>query len=156
MLGNVRLLYPLLIECDLERWEAPQGADDENPERYYDAGLKRLTREGQKVEGQSKNFALAACLFTAGLKEKKTKTVEVSATYLVGVDCEGDEDVPEADSKTLLEQMAKSSAWPLFRAVFIHLGSQSGLELPLLPNEPKLRWLKLDETSEEPEVKNSA
>jgi len=150
-LAALKLLYPILMECNLERWDDAR-EDADKQERYYDSGLKPIVIDENETEGKFKNFAAAACVFTAGLKERESKIVEITATYLIGVDSTDREKLSESDAKSLLEQAALSSAWPLFRSLFIHLGSQSGLELPLLPNDPKIRWLKPDGTDEKPEA----
>jgi hypothetical protein len=85
---------------------------------------------------------VVVCEFSAGQKIKDTKILEIRATYFVAFG--GKTIMQVEEKKKLIEQIAGASAWPLFRDLFIHIGSQSGEELPLLPNVPKLRWLELE------------
>jgi len=154
--GNVapralRFFYPVLMECDLERWDTPESLESE-AERYYDFGIRPISADDIPEHGHSENFTAAACVFAAGLreKEKENKMVQISATYLIAVDMQNDQGFLKANSKTMLEEMAKASAWPLFRDLFIHIGSQSGMELPLLPNNPNIRWLKPQKAENDP------
>jgi hypothetical protein len=84
---------------------------------------------------------------TGGLKIREVKTLEIEATYFVAFSCDGE--LGDDEKKHLLEQMAVSSAWQRFRDLFIHIGSQSAEELPLLPNRPKMRWLEPQEEGAE-------
>jgi hypothetical protein len=129
---RLRLYYPVLDHINVERNEIPDDSDDEEPQRFYDVALQPITDE------LSKRLALALCIFTAGQKIKETKIFEVQAVYMIAVNA-------GPDAKAVLEQLSKSAAWPMFRSLFIHIGSQSGLEIPLLPNVPKRRWVKPDE-----------
>jgi hypothetical protein len=142
-LGGVSLFYPILVDCNLERSDAPGGVGDLEPERFYDSAIQPV------VEQSDEKLSIAVCLFSAGQKLKNVKIVKIDATYFVAVHHEkGHLALSSADRKNLLEQMASASAWPLFRALFVHMGSQTGMELPLLPNIPKLRWLKPDQKAE--------
>ena len=144
-LSGVRLLYPVLMDCDLQRYDPPN--EGEEPERFYDAVLRPVLVP-DTGPGTSKNFAIASCEFAAGTKTAEEKIVEVSATYLIAIDCMAEGNAPVAETRALLAQLAAVSAWPLYRDLFIHLGSQSGLELPLLPNNPKFRWGRADDAEE--------
>jgi hypothetical protein len=67
--------------------------------------------------------------------------LEIQAIYYVAFRYDGG-NISEKDKRHVLKELAASAAWPLFRDLFIHVGSQSGEELPLLPNLPKLEWLE--------------
>jgi hypothetical protein len=139
IIGGLSLYYPILVDCNLDWPVAPENTENEKPERFYDAAI-RIS------DGASKEAFIAVCSFSAGQKLKETKIFEIRATYLVAVGHSDGFDVLKApDRKKLLSEVIECSAWPLYRALFVHMGSQTNLELPLLPNVPKLRWLKSDE-----------
>jgi hypothetical protein len=140
VLENIRLFHPVLIVCGLDRSTPPGDAAGEKPERFYDSAVRLVE------PSRASKVSVAACIFSAGQKIKDFKTLTIDATYFVAFKC--DEELAEGDKKRLLEQLARSSAWQLFRDLFIHMGSQTGEELPLLPNSPKLRWLKPQEEAE--------
>jgi len=135
-LSDLSLFYPVLAEfiVDINEDGVRAREDDENKsDRFYDVAL-------QSTEGVHKNFSVATCAFSAGKKIKETKVIEVKATYFVGMT--KSEALSESDRRHMLEEMAASSAWSMFRSAFSHIASQTGLELPLLPNVPKVRWLE--------------
>jgi hypothetical protein len=139
------LYYPILLECRLERTEVPTEQNSEKPERFYDSAIRPVNQTDESL-------GIGLCEFSAGLRLNEIKTLEISAEYFVGV--KGGRPFGASERKNMLEQSAKSSAWPLFRDLFIHMGSQTGAELPLLPNIPKIRWLKpKQELSESKEQK---
>lgn len=143
--GDVALFYPVLLDCQLGRSDPPEGVSEEKPSRFYDSTVRPF---GQSAKDR---LSVAICEFSAGHGFKDVKTLEIQATYVIAVRHPGSPEISEADRMRLLDQMAKSSAWPLFRNLFIHIASQTTEELPLLPNVPKLRWLKpQEETSKEP------
>lgn len=138
--GKVRLLYPVLASCTLNRNDPPEDARNEEVKRFYESTIRAVEL--------SKNPNVAVCEFSAGQTLKDTTILEIQATYFVAFSHE-DTSLPDTDKCKLLEEMAEAAAWPLFRDLFIHIGSQSGEELPLLPNVPKLRWLKPHEDADE-------
>jgi hypothetical protein len=142
-LGQIKLLYPVLGSCMLDRNDAPEGEHEDKAERFYDSALQALE--------VSKDYCFAACEFSAGKRIKETKIIEIRATYFIAFDLEQTVSVSDEDRRQMLWQMAESAAWPMFRDLFIHIGSQSGEELPLLPNVPKLRWLKSSEETKKSE-----
>jgi hypothetical protein len=142
-LGDIRLLYPALMDCNFERWDEPDKTQE--PERFYDLGLRPVDLDGTIEHSYSKNFSIATCLCAAGLRLKDKKVFEVTATYLIAFDCVSSRNVGEDEARRFLEQIAQSATWPLFRALFIHIGSQSGFELPLLVNVPRTRWFGPDD-----------
>ena len=131
--ARFKLFYPVLAECGFERNNPPEDAsEDDKTERFYDS-----TMEVPEEQGGTVNVVI--CEFSAGQKIKETRILEIRATYFVGLECTdlGSED----EKRAALQQLVAASAWPMFRDLFIHIGSQSGEELPLLPNSPKLRWI---------------
>jgi hypothetical protein len=89
-------------------------------------------------------LTVAICEFTAGQKINDKKTLEFNATYFVGFES-GDGDMAEDARREFVEELVSANAWPMFRDLFIHMGSQTGEELPLLPNVPTLRWMNSEE-----------
>jgi hypothetical protein len=140
VLKNIELFYPVLISCELSRNRAPETDKSEKPQRFYDATFELLSRgkEGERI------IAGAACEFSAGTKANKVKLVEIEATYFVAFSVRVTE-MSEEEGKHLLKEMAETAAWVQFRALFAQIASQSGEELPLLPNLPKIRWLERDQ-----------
>jgi hypothetical protein len=134
---TLKLYYPVLVDLDFERRESPDDTEEIEPERFYDSAVQ--------VEETSDGITVAVCSFTAGQKIKDTKVLEVNATYFIAIGDSQDIAISDADKNHLLEEATKCSAWQLFRSLFIHMGSQSGMEVPLLPNFPEIRWLKADE-----------
>jgi hypothetical protein len=140
VIAGLDFYYPVLIDCDMEWSTMPDNLEGEKPERFYDSGL-RLTEDATREK-----ITIAACLFSAGQKIKENKIFEFKASYLIAVSHASGRDIlHRAERKKLLEEMASTAAWPLFRSLFAHMASQTNLELPLLPNLPKLRWLKQEE-----------
>jgi hypothetical protein len=130
--AKFRLYYPVLAECELERASRPEGtSEDKEPERFYDCTLE-MSETGT-------NMSVAVCEFSAGQKIEETKILEIRATYFIGLRIA--ELKTEAEKKSALRELVSAAAWPMFRDLFIHIGSQSGEELPLLPSSPKLRWI---------------
>ena len=127
-LSGLHLYYPVLVSCELDRAtvdvEAKSG--DKEPERFYDCRVQPTSGEGA--------VTLAVCEFAAGKKLKDDKLVEVKATYYVGFSAENKMTIEQEDA--FLSELSRASAWPMFRDLFIHIGSQTGDELPLLPNIP--------------------
>lgn len=132
--GKLRLFYPVLGSCMLDRNDPPAKINDAKPERFYDAAIRLIVRPADSLN-------IGMCEFSAGQKVKDKIILQIDATYFIAFDI-GKTIVQDSDKRNLAEEMASASAWPLFRDLFIHIGSQSGEELPLLPNIPKLRWLK--------------
>jgi hypothetical protein len=131
----VNLFYPILADFSVEISEEAVKVEESGSkgDRFYDFVLHRF--RGSEDKGTS----VATCIFSAGKKINDKKTIEIKATYFVGVN--DSEALSEGDRKHLLEELASSSAWSMFRSAFAQIASQTGLELPLLPNVPKLRWL---------------
>jgi hypothetical protein len=144
-LSGVHLLYPVLMGCDLQILDPPKKG--EKSERFYDAVLRPVPADEKNKA--PRNLAIAACEFVAGTRTKEAKIIEISATYLIAIDCDAEGDAPEVQTRALLVEFARASAWPMYRDLFIHMGSQTGLELPLLPNDAKLRWARSDDHKEE-------
>jgi hypothetical protein len=131
--AKFKLYYPVLAECAFERNNPPEDvSDDDKVERFYDSTLEMPGDQTSAVK-------TVICEFSAGQKVKETKVIEIRATYFVGLSCADLKS--DSERKAALQQVAAASAWPMFRDLFIHIGSQSGEELPLLPNIPKLRWI---------------
>ncbi len=142
VIGGLDLYYPVLIDCNLD-W-SPEGPPGDTAERFYDSAI-RISEKAWKEE-----VTVAVCSFSAGKKVKENKIVEIRAAYAIAVSCTGDRNsLSRADRKKLLEEAAGVSAWPLFRSLFAQIASQTNLELPLLPNAPKLRWLRPGEEKHE-------
>jgi hypothetical protein len=138
IIKGLDLFYPILVDCDLDWSVTPESTDTETLERFYDSAIRLID------DSVKQKTTIAACQFSAGQKIKEKKVFEIQATYLIAVGhSDGGRDVlSKFDRKKLLEETATTSAWPLFRALFVHMGSQTNLDLPFLPNIPKLRWLK--------------
>jgi hypothetical protein len=117
----------------LNRHEHPPGHEEKEAGRFYQCLV-------HPVEIGSEPLTIAVCEFSAGQQVKDTRVLEIEATYFVGFRVD-ESQVSDVERRQILEQMAGAAAWPLFRDLFIHIGSQSGEELPLLPNVPKVRWL---------------
>lgn len=132
--GKLKLFYPVLGSCILDRNDSPEKVNEAKPERFYDAAIHLIVRPVDSLN-------VGVCEFSAGQKIKGKIILQIDATYFIAFDI-GKTIIQDRDKKNLVEEMASTSAWPLFRDLFIHIGSQSGEELPLLPNVPKLRWLK--------------
>lgn len=131
--AKFKLYYPVLAECTFERNNPPEDVSEEDKvERFYDSTLEMPGEQSSAVKA-------VICQFSAGQKVKETKIIEIRATYFVGLACADLKS--DSERKAALQQVAAASAWPMFRDLFIHIGSQSGEELPLLPNTPKLRWI---------------
>ena len=131
--AKFKLFYPVLAECAFERNKRPDGASEEDKaERFYDSTVELPDEPVGKVD-------VAVCEFVAGQQVKETNILEVRATYFVGIECTGLKSVEE--KRAILQEFVAASAWPMFRDLFIHIGSQSSEELPLLPNAPRLRWI---------------
>jgi hypothetical protein len=131
--------YPVLVDCVLEWGATPESVGGEKPERFYDSSL-RLADDNMKKSKMS----VAACFFSAGQKSKEKKIFEIRTMYLIAVKHSGERAaaINWADRTKLLEESAETAAWPLFRTLFAQMASQTNLDLPLLPNMPKLRWLQ--------------
>jgi hypothetical protein len=129
--AKLKFYYPVLGGCELERNLPPDGAGDAKVERFYDSTIQ--------MSDQTDDADLAVCQFSAGQKIKETRILEIRATYFVGLRF-ADANT-EGEIKSAMQEFVAASAWPMFRDLFIHIGSQSGEELPLLPNAPKLRWI---------------
>ena len=129
--GPFELFYPVLANCSLDRTPKPEGSEDADAERFYDAVIHPMdfSKAGDDI---------AVCEFSAGQKVKDVRVLEISATYFVGFRLA--DSGTDAIKTALVEQVVSAAAWPMFRDLFIHIGSQSGEELPLLPNVPMLRW----------------
>src|SRR5689334_16215616 len=112
--GRTELLYPVLLDCTLEREVEEQGVDEpdedeEKGERFYSAVLKQITT------GDGLNVGL--CEFSAGETERKVTVFKFSASYYVAFRANGS--TPSDESfRTLITQAATASAWPLFRALY--------------------------------------
>jgi hypothetical protein len=135
-LGGIVLYYPILASCSYER-EYREDVDTKKVNRFYDSAVELFapTDDG---------MTLALCQFSAG-QTLKEWTIKIEASYYIAFSHD-DIRIPNEVAKKLVKQLVESSAWPLFRDLFIHIASQSAEELPLLPNVPnKLRWLKSDE-----------
>jgi hypothetical protein len=132
LIGQLKLYYPVLFSCSLER--KPEGDGKRAAERFYDCALSLQTDDDEDLN-------VAICEFSAGQKSKDVKIIEIKAVYLIAYSDDGLSNEQLAEKKSFLKELAEISAWPLFRDLFIHAGSQSGAELPLLPNVPKIRWV---------------
>jgi hypothetical protein len=132
--ARVKLLYPVLHTCTLHTNNEPDDSGNAKPQRFYDATVRAM-------EQPRKRLNMASCQFSAGQKVKDISILEIEANYYVAFRSTENFEIADADKKALLEGIAASSAWPLFRDLYIHMASQSGEELPILPNIPKLRWL---------------
>jgi hypothetical protein len=130
---GARLLYPVLASCGLNRNDRPEGTKDAEPRRFYDCRIR-------PVESPDEPLSVAVCDFAAGQQIDDTRILEIEGTYFVGFEV-GRAQLSAAERRQLIEQLSIAAAWPMFRDLFIHIGSQSGEELPLLPNIPKVRWL---------------
>lgn len=140
IIAGLDLYYPILVDCNLD-W-SPESADDEKPERFYDTAIRTID------DSVKDKITIASCEFSAGEKTRKTKSFEIRATYLIAVSHTGGHDIlSKSDRKKILEEAASTSAWPLFRALYANMASQTNLQLPLLPNIPKLRWLRPGKSS---------
>lgn len=147
IIAGIDLYYPILINCNLD-WSPEEGTENEKPARFYDSGIRIMD------DLPKERTTIAICAFSAGQKIKDKISFEIRADYLIAVSHALSHDaLSRPEKKKLLEESAAASAWPLFRALFAHLGSQTNLELPLLPNLPKLRWLK---PGEHPNAKKNA
>lgn len=130
---KARLFPPILSDASFSRNTPPDDVEkDVQGERFYDATLYQY--------GDSGVVQIAICDFMAGQKIKDVNILEVRATYFVGVHLDN-YTATAAENKFALEELVSSSAWPMFRDLFSHIASQSGDELPLLPNAPTLRWI---------------
>jgi hypothetical protein len=115
----------------LDRSDTPEEAEADKIERFYESTIRSIKESHEPYIG--------ICEFSAGQKFGDTKLLEIQATYYVAFRYD-DGEISETDKRHLLKEVAESAAWPLFRDLFIHIGSQSSEELPLLPNLPKLEW----------------
>ena len=100
-------------------------------ERFYESTISSIK--------ESHAPYVAVCEFSAGQKFKDKKILEIQATYYIAFRYD-DGNFSEADKRHLFKELAEAAAWPLFRTLFIHVGSQSAEELPLLPTLPELDW----------------
>ena len=132
--------YPVLMDCSLNWSSNPENPSDEKPERFYDCGLRFAEDAMKETE-----LSPALCFFSAGQKIKDEKIFEVRAIYVVAVKLSGKNGATnKADIKKLLEEIAGTAAWPLFRTLFAQICSQATRDLPFLPALPKLRWFTPD------------
>jgi hypothetical protein len=145
-IAGMDFYHPILLDCNLD-WSPAESVDSrENqntkPLRFYDTALRY-------IEASEKNIStIATCAFSAGQKIEDKKILEARCTYMIGVKHGGGHSIlSKADRKKLLEEIAATAAWPLFRALFAQMVAQTIVELPLLPNIPKLRWIKASETA---------
>jgi len=150
LVAGLHLFDPVLVDCHLD-W-SPQ--DNESPkkedlERFYDCAIQFVERSPKL------KTTIASCAFTAGQRTKEKKHVfEVRSQYMVAVNHDGGFDaLSQPDRKKLLEAVARTSAWPLFRALFANMVSQTFVDLPLLSSIPNLRWTQPgeDESKEQQE-----
>lgn len=126
-------MYPVLASCAFDRASTPEEIEDDKIERFYKSTV-RSTKESQ-----AHPLYVAICEFSAGQKLKDIKLLEIQATYFIAFRYD-DESISDADKRHLWTEMAESTAWPLFRDLFIHVGSQSGEQLPTLPTTPNIKW----------------
>jgi hypothetical protein len=136
LLGQLSLFYPVLVSCTLERTATPEEAERDKIERFYESTISSVK--------ESYPPYVAFCEFSAGQKFKDTKILEIQATYFLAFRCD-DRTISETDKRHVLKELAQSAAWPLFRNLFIHVGTQSGEELPMLPNHANLEWRDSEE-----------
>jgi hypothetical protein len=134
-LGQLSLFYPVLVSCTLERTSTPE-AEQDKIERFYESTISSAKEPYPPY--------IAVCEFSAGQKFENKKILEIQATYFLAFRCD-DRSVSETDKRHVLKELAQSAVWPLFRNLFIHVGSQCGVELPMLPNLPNLEWRDSEE-----------
>jgi hypothetical protein len=141
--GNLRLYYPILSSCMMERSDFPQEEtkNKKKKTRFYDAVIQ--------IIDSNANIDMALCEFAAGQKLADKKIIEIKATYFVGISLDGAK-LGVDDKNKLFIEMTQTSVWPMFRDLFIHIGSQASEELPLLPTVPRVR-LKANEDKTEKE-----
>lgn len=139
---RINLLYPVLLSCELSREaesenvDGADATDEKKPERFYDAVLKPITI--------SEDFNVGLCEFSAGEKSGDVVTLQFDASYYVAFRTNG-EKPDDAAFRKLMAQLAKISAWPLFRTLYSQTVSQANEDLPALPAQPKITWQKADE-----------
>jgi hypothetical protein len=136
-LEKLTMLYPVLMSCAFDRSTPSEEAKSDQFEKFYESTIRKL-------KDAFPNQYVAVCEFSAGQRHKDTKILDIQATYVFGFRYE-DKDISDTNKRHVLKEIAESSVWPLFRNLFIHIGSQSGEELPLLPNLPTLAWRESEE-----------
>jgi hypothetical protein len=133
----IKPLYPVLLGSHFDRGDIGRN-DEPEAERVVSCAVSIY-------KNYDSDLTLAECEFVAGERiksaDEKQETAflhEVSATYVVAIRVQGS--YPSDDElKEVFSDVARTTAWPLFRAYFALLGSQANAELPLLPTDPEMK-----------------
>ena len=123
----------------LERHDIEQEEEEAETERFF-GGTVKIAPDNTR-----ENLRVALCEFSAGEKIKKSETAdstsdepayfEVRASYVIAIR----PNKVELDGDTLkrtFSDLAKTSAWSLFRSLFSQIASQGNTQHPHLPIDP--------------------
>jgi hypothetical protein len=142
-LRDLRIFYPILSSCTVDQ-SASDEKDDRKAKKFYNAVV-------QPVAPTETSIDVAFCEFAAGKRVGDVKIIEIKASYFIGFRL-GERKLDDHEKNSMFVEMAQAAAWPLFRDLYILIGSQSREDLPLLPFVPKVIVAPTEATeSEQPD-----
>lgn len=135
-LRQIGLLHPVLIKCQLDRGVEQEDSEEKEAERFYEA----VAKPGWISEGLN----VGLCEFSAGEKKGDVTTLKFDASYYVAFRLDSGEP-SEENYRKVIEQIARVSAWPVFRSLYSQVVTQANEDLPALPADPDIIWKKGEE-----------
>lgn len=145
--GEISLLYPVLVDLAFDR--SPQEDGEEPQERSGEQDRSHFYGASLVLLPPHNGLHAAMCEFRAGVQaatedqDTQFDGVSVDASYLVAF--RAPTEVEKSKQMRVLEDLARSSAWPLFRALFATITAQSTFDSRALPLIPDVAWSASEE-----------